>query len=160
MFKRSNDYLMQMDVEVNYAPIETMAAEGLDAGAVQIAALQSFIRHVARTAKEAVAETGQSWRGIDVDAEGESPRFSVRFKGDTEGAHATLALWGEKVEALNWTGRILRAGLRGSDGTNLQYMDPSLRQEYEEVWNNLSGETINSFDEAARRHRGLDIQAG
>lgn len=147
MFKRTNDYLMTMDVEVEYALVEQLGREhGADLATVREAGLNSLIGHVRRAAQEAVRESGQRWKGDDVDAEGEWPRFHARFQGDTKGAETAMGLWGDKVRSLGGTRRILTASVRGSDGTNLQYMNEEYQQELGDVFDALPQEAQDKID--------------
>lgn len=76
MFKRKHDYLMEMDVEVNYAPVEQFAsARGLDFTDAKELGLESLVKHIERAAKEVVNETGQKLRSVESDPSGECPRL-------------------------------------------------------------------------------------
>jgi hypothetical protein len=155
MFKAKSDYLMEMDVEVDYAPVEAMLDElGLTLERAHEEGLASLIRHVVSAAKDGVreagqkwrGEAGQKWRGEEVDPGGEWPRFSIRFQGDSAGALKAYEGWANRVETLNGTKRVLRASLRGSDGTNLQYMDEDLQKEYAEIEASMSPEDLAMID--------------
>lgn len=147
MFKRRDEYLMVMDVEVDYSPVELLAEQqGHDLVTMRQMGLESLIGHVRRVAIEAVRETGQKWVADEVDAEGEWPRFKVAFKGDTDGATAAFERWGAKVDALNGTARILNASLRGSEGTNLQYMDEGYENELKATWEELPQDAKDMID--------------
>jgi hypothetical protein len=89
----------------------------------------------------------QKHKKSDVDLDGEWPRFSVRFQGDGAAATATYELWCTRVSTLGGTGRILKASLRGSDGTNLQYMDEELQKEYQAMFDALPKEAQDQIDE-------------
>jgi hypothetical protein len=148
MFKQRNDYLMEMGVEVNYAPVEAVAAElSMTIEQARQEGLGSLVRHVQSAAKDALRETHQKWKGATTDEDGEWPEFSVRFQGDSEGAIAAYERWATTVESLNGTSRILRASLRGSDGINLQYMDEALEQEYAALADSLTPEALAKIDE-------------
>lgn len=143
------DYLIEMDVEVDYSPAEAMAPElSLSIEQAREAGLGSLIKHVDSAARAAVRECGQKWGGGTHDPDGEWPRFSARFQAtDAEQATAVYDLWAAKVQSLNGTGRILRASLRGSDGINLQYMDEDLQRHYEEIAAQLPPETRAKLNE-------------
>jgi hypothetical protein len=141
MLKRRVEYLMEMDVEVNYAAIDQWAQErATELSAMRDAVRRSLISHVRGAANEAVHATGQKWKGDEVDDSGEWPRFKVRLDGNQQGATAAAQLWHDKVQALPNAGRILVAKLHGSDGTDFMRMDGQYQQELEEQWNALSEE--------------------
>jgi hypothetical protein len=147
LFKQKTDYLMQMDVEVDYAPAEAMLDElGLTLEQARQEGLASLIRHVVAAAKDGVREAGQKWRGEEVDPAGEWPRFSIKFQGDSDGALKAYEGWANRVETLNGTKRVLKASLRGSDGTNLQYMDEELQKEYAALEASMSPEDLAMID--------------
>ena len=147
MFKRRDEYLMVMDVEVDYSPVELLAEhQGHDLAATRQMGLESLIGHVRRAAIEAVREEGQKWIADEVDPEGEWPMFKVSFKGDADRARAAFELWGTKVDALNRTARILSASLRGSDGSNLQYVDEEYANELKATWEELPQDAKDMVD--------------
>jgi hypothetical protein len=149
MFKRRDDFLMEMDVEVNYDPVDALVKEhDLNPSDARATGLQSMIGHVQRAAKEALAGTRQKLKGSQVDTDGEWPRFSVGFQGDAPGAAAAYEGWCERVVNLAGTRRILTASLRGSEGTNFQYMDEELQKEYEAQFGALPNEAQEMIDQA------------
>jgi hypothetical protein len=147
MLKRRVEYLMEMDVEVNYAAVDQWAHErGVELPAMRAAVLSSLIGHVRGAAKEAVRETGQKWKGDQVDADSEWPRFRVRLDGNQRGATAAAQLWNDKVQALPNARRVLVARLRGSDGTDLIHMDDQYQRELDQTWNALTGEAQDQIN--------------
>jgi hypothetical protein len=116
---------MTMDVEVDYSGIQPLIDDhGLEPDAARAAALQSFVGHLERTARESVQALGQKWKACSVDRAGEWPQCKVRFEADSEAeAQTAWTLWAERVSALSGSARIVRSSLRGGDGTNLQYVD-------------------------------------
>ena len=81
------------------------------------------------------------------DPDGKWPRVEAKFQGEHDGARAAFELWGEKVGALGGAKRILRASLRGADGTNLQFMDEELQKELEGTWNALPQDAQDKIDQ-------------
>jgi hypothetical protein len=90
-------------------------------------------------------QTGQKRRKFECDRSGEWPRFSVHFQGNTLGASQAYQLWCERVSGLGGTKRILMARLRGSDGTDLGYMDEALQAQYTATWESLPDETQDAI---------------
>lgn len=149
MFRRRDEFVMDMDVEPNFAGVDRIAEEeGLDLAAVREAAHASLLKHMARTAKDAVREKDQKWKGarFDPDGQGAGASLAVRFLGDAEGASAAYVRWGDYVTDLNGTKRILRARLQGMEGTNLFYMDEDHQKELEDLFDSLPKEQQDWID--------------
>jgi hypothetical protein len=154
MFKRGQDYLMEMDVELDYSAFEQIAQKhGRDLAEIKELTVQALSKSVQTWAKEAVKEAGQKWKGAQLDPGGEWPRFQVRFQGDSEGAVAAFDLWGEKVGISSGIKRILKASLRGSDGTNLQYMDEEHEKELMATFDALPPEMQDQIDKMMEPER-------
>ncbi|PWU22860.1 MAG: hypothetical protein C5B48_09555 [Candidatus Rokuibacteriota bacterium] len=123
---------MEMDVEVDYSPVEEAVSDkrlSLDLETAKEAGLLSLVEHLERTAREAVRHNRQRWRRAESDPGGAFPRTQVQFEGESRGARAAFEGWGDRVERLNGAKRILRASLHGADGTNLEYVDEDYQGE-------------------------------
>ena len=61
MFKRRHDFVMAVDVEVDYARADQLAAEeGADPDDVRLVFLDGLMRHIEEAATNALRETGRS----------------------------------------------------------------------------------------------------
>ena len=148
MFKKRHDYVMEMDVEVDYALMEARLADlSLTPTRLREEVLASLMRLVGAAGEDAVRKTRQKWKGDNVELDLEWPRFSVAFQGDTEGAFSAYQQWVGRVELAPATSRILTSSLRGSDGTNLQYMDEDVQREVEEGLAALPPDALAKIDE-------------
>jgi hypothetical protein len=140
MFKRRADYLMTVDVEVDYAQVDQFADEqSVERDDARIVFLDSVMRHIEDAGRNAVREAGQKLKQVEPDLE--FMTVDVHFSGDSEGAVAALERWTDAVANLMATKRILRAWLRGSDGTDLTYWDEEYRAELEQSAESLDEET-------------------
>jgi len=139
MFERHDTFLMTVDVEVDYEPIDRLGLQHPRPLAdTRALAIQPLIQSVHRTAAGALSRHGQKPKRNGADLHGDWPRISVRFQGDAAGAAAAYRCWCESVSGQEPIRRILSASLRGSDGTNHEFMDDGLQKEYEAMWNELS----------------------
>jgi hypothetical protein len=136
---------MAVDVEVDYARADQLAAEeGADPDDVRLVFLDGLMRHIEEAATNALRETGQKLKLAEADLE--FTTVDVRFSGDHDGAVAALERWTDAVADLVATRRILRARLRGSDGTDLSYWNEEHRSELEKLRGSLDDETKGKID--------------
>jgi len=156
MFKRRDDFLMQMDVEVRTEAMATALAmamakvseRGLEISPAEMKAelVEKFNRLIQDAAKQALGTHGQKLKQSDAEPDDEAPRFSVLFQGEAAGALRAYEQWCTWVAGMGGTERIQTASLRGSEGTNLQYMDEELEKEYAEMFAALPKEAQAEID--------------
>ena len=133
---------MTMDFEIDHdridelgsrhpRPLEQSRAIGLDA------VVESLNRLGVQDLQQRGLKLGRSC----ADTDGEWPRITIQFQGDARSAANSYNEWRECVMAHAFVRRVLRASLRGSDGTNHQYMDDELQKEYQALWAELPADT-------------------
>jgi hypothetical protein len=89
----------------------------LDIEPVSRDAITTFSKDVISAAKDAMTAAGQKYRLGGQEFAGEWVLYQLTFEGDPEGAKAALEGCIERVEQLSGTRRILKAEVRGPDGT-------------------------------------------
>ena len=100
MSEKRAEYTMRLDIE----PVDKNA-------------VTTFSNEVIDAAREAMNDAGQKYRLGGQEFAGEWVLYQLTFDGDPEGAKAALADCVRRVEQLPGTRRILKAEVRGPDGT-------------------------------------------
>ena len=121
MFTRREDFVMQMDVELEQAFEERLATFAKRAGAsverVLALGMRSIVGNVERRAAEALLQYGQTPMSFAADLDRAHVRIGVAFEGDTAGATAAFDAWRAGIMRLKKSERIRSGWLKGSDGT-------------------------------------------
>jgi hypothetical protein len=135
VFRRKDEFVMELDVDVNY-PLEKLRQQEPGLAAMPIDELKglaflSLQRQVYGIALEELRSHRQQWKTPTTEVMGEADEFAkfrLYFKGDSEGATKAWERWAARVETMGGVARISHASLRGTEGTNLHYYDEAIEQ--------------------------------
>jgi hypothetical protein len=172
MFKRRSTYVMEISGLIHF-PLDELRAANEEFAAssddeLRAAVAQSLSEQVMEVATEELKRNRQKLKDhfegggyrwdtgseITVNRLGEHHvDFTVAFEGDHAGATAAAEAWRERVETFGGIDRITRAALRGTDGTNLQWLD----EEILELAANLDDDTKARIDEVMDPNRRDDV---